>query len=81
MLGTLELESGNFVEARRMLEQGAKLHPGDQFLLQRWGTLEAKYGSVKKARELFGRSVVIKPHCPTFVAWAIMEEQLANEVK
>jgi hypothetical protein len=36
--------------------------------------LESKFGSIKKARELFDRSIVIQPHAPTFVAWAILEE-------
>lgn len=80
MWGTLELECGNYKEARHVLEEGAKLYPGDHFLLQRWGTLEAKYGSVRKARELFSKSASIQPHAPTFVAWAIMEEDRALEV-
>lgn len=75
MWGTLELESGRVAEARHILKEGSKRYPGDQFLLQRWGTLEAKYGSIVRARELFDRSVRIKPHAPTFVAWAILEER------
>ena len=74
MWATLEIDSGNFREARRLLEEGAEKFPGDQFLLQRWGALESKFGSVRKARELFDRSIVIQPHAPTFVAWAILEE-------
>jgi tetratricopeptide (TPR) repeat protein len=74
MWATLEIDSGNFREARRLLEEGAEKFPGDQFLLQRWGALEAKFGSVLKARELFDRSIIIQPHAPTFVAWAILEE-------
>lgn len=74
MWATLEIDSGNFREARRLLEEGAEKFPGDQFLLQRWGALESKFGSVLKARELFDRSIVIQPHAPTFVAWAILEE-------
>lgn len=75
LLGTIELESGNVVGARAVLEEGVSKYPGDQFILQRWGTLEAKHGSVNKARELFKRSVMIQPHAPTFVAWAILEEE------
>ena len=75
MLGTLELEMGNIAEAGRILEEGASKFPGDQFLLQRWGTLEAKLGNVDKARKLFEKSVMIQPHAPTFVAWAILEEK------
>ena len=74
MWATLEIDSGNFREARRLLEEGAEKFPGDQFLLQRWGALESKFGSVRKARELFDRSITIQPHAPTFVAWAILEE-------
>ncbi|KAJ1436823.1 hypothetical protein B484DRAFT_324887 [Ochromonadaceae sp. CCMP2298] len=77
MWGTLELESGDAASARRILQEGAKLYPGDRFLLQRWGTLEAKLGDIPKARELFERSVLIQPHAPTFVAWAILEENEA----
>jgi predicted Zn-dependent protease len=69
------MESGNINGARRVLEEGSKLYPGDQFLLQRWGTLEAKHGDVTKARFLFEKSVTIQPHAPTFVAWAILEEE------
>jgi tetratricopeptide (TPR) repeat protein len=75
MLGTLELELGNFDEAAKILEEGSKLYPGDQFLLQRWGTIEAKIGNIEKARKLFEKSVIIQPHAPTFVAWAILEEK------
>jgi tetratricopeptide (TPR) repeat protein len=75
MLGTLELEMGNIVEAKRVLEEGSHRFPGDKFLLQRWGTVEAKFGNVDKARQLFEKSVLIQPHAPTFVAWAILEEQ------
>jgi len=74
MWATLELEAGNVKEARRVLEEGSKRYPGDQFILQRWGALEMKYGAVSKARELFDRSVTIQPHAPTFVAWAILED-------
>jgi len=35
---------------------------------------------VDKARELFERSVVIQPHAPTFVAWAILEETEGNKI-
>jgi Tfp pilus assembly protein PilF len=80
MLGTLELESGNVNAARKVLENGAKLYPGDQFLLQRWGTLEARYGNGKLARQLFEKSVLIQPHAPTFVAWAILEEKDGHKV-
>ena len=41
MLGTLELELGNVEESLIILKEGAEKYPGDQFLLQRWGTLEA----------------------------------------
>lgn len=75
MLGTLELEMGNIAEAGRILEEGTLKYPGDQFLLQRWGTLESKLGNVDKARKLFEKSVMIQPHAPTFVAWAILEEK------
>mmetsp|Transcript_14148 Transcript_14148/g.23536 ORF Transcript_14148/g.23536 Transcript_14148/m.23536 type:complete len:1046 (-) Transcript_14148:183-3320(-) len=77
MWSTLELEaSGDMgVEtARGILEEGAKRYPGDRFLLQRWGTLEARSGNTDKARALFKKSVLIQPHAPTFVAWAILEE-------
>lgn len=74
MWSTLELECGNAATARMILQEGAKLYPGDQFLLQRWGTLESKLGNIEKARELFEKSVLIQPHAPTFVAWAILEE-------
>ena len=79
MWATLEIDSGNFREARRLLEEGAAKFPGDQFLLQRWGALEAKHGSVEKARELFDRAIIIQPHAPTFVAWAILEEDQGIE--
>jgi tetratricopeptide (TPR) repeat protein len=80
MWATLEIDAGNYREARRLLEEGAAKFPGDQFLLQRWGALEAKHGSVKKARELFDRSITIQPHAPTFVAWAILEEEQGIQV-
>lgn len=75
MWGTLELEAGYPEEARSVLEEGARKYPGDQFLLQRWGTLEAKHGDRAKARDLFCRSASIQPHAPTFVAWALLEEE------
>lgn len=75
MLGTLEMESGSIATARTVLATGHAKFPGDQFLLQRWGTLEAKHGDTAKARELFEKSVLIQPHAPTFVAWAILEEE------
>ena len=76
MLGTLELELGNVADSIKILKEGAAKFPGDQFLLQRWGTLEAKLGNVEKARHLYEKSVLIQPHAPTFVAWAILEEKL-----
>ena len=80
MWATLEIDAGDVREARRLLEEGAAKFPGDQFLLQRWGALESKHGSVMKARELFDRSIIIQPHAPTFVAWAILEEDQGIEV-
>ena len=79
MWGTLEIECGNYAEARRILEEGSAKYSGDQFLLQRWGTLEAKHGCPEKAKELFERSILIKPHAPTFVAWAMLEEEQGLE--
>ena len=52
----------------------ASRFPGDPFLLQRWGTLESQLGNFTAARDLFMKSVEIKPHAPTFVAWAMLEE-------
>lgn len=72
------MESGNLEGARQALEEGARLFPGDVYLLQRYGTLEAKLGEIDKARELFQKSVMIQPHAPTFVAWAILEEEIGN---
>jgi tetratricopeptide (TPR) repeat protein len=80
MLGTLELESGNIDEARKILIEGTNLFPGDFYLLQRLGTLEAKYGNSEKARNIFRQAIKIHPHTPTFVAWAILEENLGNLV-
>lgn len=37
--------------------------------------MEFKLGNFANARVLFERSVEIKPHAPTFVAWAILEEE------
>ena len=81
MLGSLELDCGHIEEARKVLQEGATKYPGDQFLLQRWGALEAKYGTASKARELFKKSVQIKPHAPTFVAWAILEDEEGIKVQ
>lgn len=78
MLSTLELESGHAQAARRVLMEGEKKYPGDYFMLQRWGSMEAKLGNTEKARELFEKSVRIQPHAPTFVAWAILEEELGT---
>jgi tetratricopeptide (TPR) repeat protein len=78
MLSTLELEAGHAQAARRVLMEGAEKYPGDYFMLQRWGSMEAKLGNTDKARELFERSVRIQPHAPTFVAWAILEEELGT---
>ncbi len=80
MLGTLEIECGNYKEAQRVLLEGSKLFPGDFYLLQRLGSLEAKYGSASRARDIFSKAVIIEPHAPTFVSWAIMEEELGNLV-
>eukprot|EP01042_Synura_sphagnicola_P002067 gene2067-2464_t len=80
MLGTLEMDYGTVAAAQRVLEEGAKRYPGDQYLLQRWGTLEAKHGNATRARDLFQRSVNIKPHAPTFVAWAMLEDALGLQV-
>ena len=74
MLATIEMESGNVTAARELLSEGSIKYPGDQFLLQRWGVLEGKHGNIAKARELFERSILLQPHAPTFVAWAILEE-------
>ena len=71
---TLELECGDVEKARSVIEEGYKKYPADHFLLQRWGTFESRHGNQSKARELFEKSVLIQPHAPTFVAWAIMEE-------
>lgn len=81
MWSTLEVEQGNYAEARRILKEGAEKFPGDQFLLQRWGTIEAKHGNITSARELFLRSATIHPHAPTFVAWAILEEEVVMKVQ
>ena len=78
MLSTLELEAGHAQVARRVLMEGAEKYPGDYFMLQRWGSMEAKLGNTEKARELFERSARIQPHAPTFVAWAILEEELGT---
>lgn len=75
MLSTLEYDQNNIPEAIRVLEEGARKFPGDQYLIQRWGAIESKTGNIQKARELFKKSVDIKPHAPTFVAWAILEEE------
>lgn len=75
MWATLEIEAGNYDVARKILMEGSLKYPGDHFLLQRWGTLESKHGNTSKARELFEKSITIKPHAPTFVAWALLEEE------
>jgi predicted Zn-dependent protease len=80
MLATLELEAGNYREAQMVLQQGVEAYPGDYFLLQRYGDLESKHGSIHKARELFRKAILIQPHTPTFVAWAMLEENLGNLV-
>lgn len=80
MWSVLESLTGNFTAARKILEAGAQKFPGDAFLLQRWGALEAKCGNTTSARELFLRSATIQPHAPTFVAWAILEEQEIAQV-
>ena len=77
MWSTLELECGRPEDARRVLAEGSAAYPGDHFLLQRWGSLEAKLGCSQLARSLFARSAAIQPHAPTFVAWAILEEKEA----
>ena len=59
---------------------GAQRFPGDQFLLQRWGTVESKVGNLALARELFEKSVIIQPHAPTYVAWAMLEENEGVQV-
>lgn len=74
MWSTIELECGNLAKAREVIMRGYQLYPGDHFLLQRWASFESKIGNVEKARELFEKSVLLKPHAPTFVAWAILEE-------
>lgn len=81
MLSTIEVETGNIEEARRVIEEGAAKFPGDQFLLQRWGSFEAKYGNVSTARSLFEKSVLIQPHAPTFVSWALLEEEEGRKVR
>ena len=78
---TLEIDAGNVAEAQSVLEEGSVRFPGDQFLLQRWGCLESKYGCACKARDLFDRSAKIQPHAPTYVAWAILEEEHGNKVR
>lgn len=79
-IGTLEAESGRYLDAQRVLEQGVRLFPGDFFLLQRLGDFEAKHGSAKKALDAFNKAILIQPHTPTFVAWAALEEALGNAV-
>lgn len=81
MWSTLELRSGNVTEALRVLQLGSSKFPGDPFLLQRWGTVEAKCGDSVAARNLFRKSIQIRPHAPTFVAWAILEESEVRKVR
>eukprot|EP01041_Mallomonas_annulata_P003417 gene3417-6780_t len=75
MLSSLEIDHGSIERAIVVMEEGARKFPGDQYLLQRWGSVESKRGNIKKARELFERSIQIKPHAPSFVAWAMLEEE------
>jgi tetratricopeptide (TPR) repeat protein len=77
---TIELESGNYVLASEILEEGSSKYPSDPFILQRWGIVEAKLGNNKKARQLFAKSAQIRPHAPTFVAWAMLEESEIRRV-
>lgn len=81
MWSTLEVECGNYADALNILQEGAVLFPGDHYLLQRWGAVEAKYGNTSKALELFSRSASIQSHTPTFVAWAMLEEKLGVQVR
>lgn len=78
MLATIELECGEVETAKRIIEEGAKLYPNDHFLLQRWGSIEAKHGNISLARLLFARSIKMKPHAPTYVAWALLELSQVN---
>jgi len=79
MWATIEIEAGNYDLARKILAEGSQKYPGDHFLLQRWGTLESKHGNTSRARELFEKSIMIKPHAPTFVAWALLEEEFGMQ--
>jgi tetratricopeptide (TPR) repeat protein len=72
---------GRIEEARKILEQGHLLHPMDPALLQTLGTLEERCGNTQRAKELFARSIRVRPTAPAFVAWALVEEKEGNEVE
>lgn len=74
--GHIELASCRRLdEARTVFERGIRLHPRDSALLQSLGILEEKCGNVAEARSYFRESVSVKPHAPSFVAWAMLEQR------
>lgn len=42
---------------------------------------QVKLKNYDQARDCFSRSAELRPHVVTYNAWAIMEEQLAQEMK
>jgi tetratricopeptide (TPR) repeat protein len=76
---TLETQQNNLDVAVAILAEGHRKFPADQFLLQRWGTIEEKRGNLTGARQLYEKSVALKPHAATFVSWAILEEDLGRQ--
>lgn len=45
------------------------------------GCAQVKMKNYDQARECFSRSASLRPHVVTYNAWAIMEEQLAQDLK
>jgi len=74
----LEMDGGFADNATKILRKAIELYPQDASLLQTLGTVENKLGNLDVARDLFRKSIAMKPLAPTFVAWALLEEQVGD---
>lgn len=70
--------SGQIDSAKEILKRGHEMHPSDPGLLQSLGTLEERCGNVLGAKELYAKSVRVRPSAAAFVSWALLEEAEGN---
>jgi len=77
----LEMQAANTGRTRELLKEGNAKFPMDGALLQTWGTLEEKCCEYETARELYSKSVEVRPTAVALVAWACMEAKLGDTAR